>query len=160
MTWAFLSWQGQRRYALHFYDYVFTFQIAVYLRTLDAPEFRKAKEYGRKAVLLDTNGTKVKHIWSDAFSTYLSASLASLRLPTGLNLNVFPPHAHSSNPVENCIRKSTRSCQKKHCEPRRHRCSGQSSDKGRRARVVVARIRIRHSARKYFTECSPPSTCW
>ena len=59
-----------------------------------------------------TNGTKVKHIWSDAFSTYLSASLASLRLSTGLNLNVFPPHAHSSNPVENYIRNSTRSCRK------------------------------------------------
>ena len=80
--------------------------------TLDAPEFRKAMEYAKETVLLLTNGTKVKHIWSDAFSTYLSASLASLRLSTGLNLNVFPPHAHSSNPVENCIRNSTRSCRK------------------------------------------------
>ena len=84
----------------------------MYLSTLDAPGFRKAMEYAKETVLLLTNGTKVKHIWSDAFSTYLSASLASLRLSTGLNLNVFPPHAHSSNPVENCIRNSTRSCRK------------------------------------------------
>ena len=106
------SWHGQRRYELHFYDYVSTFQIVVYHSALDAPELRKAMEYAKETVLLLTNGTKVKQIWSGAFSTYLSASLASLRLSTGLNLNVFPPHAHSSNPVENCIGNSARSCRK------------------------------------------------
>merc|ERR1712185_301803 len=82
-----------------------------WLNSFDHKRVQQVTDAKETALLL-TNGTKVKHIWSDAFSTYLSASLASLRLSTGLNLNVFPPHVHSSNPAENCIRNSTRSSRK------------------------------------------------
>ena len=54
----------------------------------------------------------MKHIWSDGFSTYLSSTVASLRVACAVDLAVLPPYCHSFNPAENCIRNSSRGCRK------------------------------------------------
>ena len=106
------SWCGHRRYALHFCDYVSTYVVVVYLSTLAAPEFCKAVEYLKNVTKLLTHGTTVKHLWSDAFKTYLSEQVTSLRLVTGVNLDVLPEYCHSFNPAENSIRLLSRRCRK------------------------------------------------
>ena len=86
--------------------------LAAYLSSLGAPEFVKAIEYVKEHIKLITRGTTVKHIWSDAFKTYLSAHVTALRMTTGINISVLPSYLHSYNPCENLIRNASRGCRK------------------------------------------------
>ena len=106
------AWYGDHRYATDFFDLKSTYRITVCTATLQMADMRRAIEYAKDVVPLITGGTKVKQLYSDAFSSYLSDFVSTLRVTFAIGLDVFPAHHHAYNPAENGIRIATRACRK------------------------------------------------